>query len=105
MENGNQEPRRLADAKLTEDMLEDHLPTLSKIVEHSRKSSSDENAPPTGRFLKECVTVEVWQEADGSESIVVVGDSKLESLVLKGVLHDGIYALAHRGDPAWAPKQ
>lgn len=103
MENGNQEPRRLADAKLTEDMLEDHLPTLSKIVEHKRKSSSDGNSP-TGRFLKECVTVEVWQEADGSESIVVVGDSKLESLELKGVLHDGIYALAHRGDPAWAPK-
>lgn len=103
MENGK-EPRRLADAKLTEDMLEDHLPTLSKIVEHSRKNSSDESPPSKGRFLKECVTVEVWQEADGSESIVVVGDSKLESLELKGVLHDGIYALAHRGDPAWAPK-
>ena len=103
MENGN-EPRRLADAKLTEEMLEDHLPTLSKIVEHTRKSSLDGDSAPSGRFLKECVTVEVWQEADGSESIVVVGDSKLESLELKGVLHDGIYALAHRGDPEWAPK-
>ena len=68
------------------------------IVERRRKSVRAPDASDSGRKLRECVTVMVWEEPDGSETIEIVGDDQLDPLEMKGVLHDGIYALAHDGD-------
>jgi hypothetical protein len=40
-----------------------------------------------------------WRETDGSEYITVAGDDELTDLGIKGMLHDGIYAMAHQHDP------
>ena len=47
------------------------------------------------RHMKECVTVQVWMEADGSETVTVIGDPDMTALQMKGILHDGVYAVAH----------
>lgn len=78
--------------------LAEHLDEMATIVEHRR--STRENPAPSDnskrtRRLRECVAVMVWEEEDGSETVSVVGDSQLGELELKGVLHDGIYAMTH----------
>ncbi len=78
------------------DLLKSHLPAMSEILEHSRaKRAAVDAAGP--RKVKECVAVMLVEEADGSETVLIVGDSDVEQLELKGVLHDGIYAFTHEG--------
>ena len=67
------------------------------VVER-RRSFSDQPGGNGERKLRETVAVRVWEEADGSETIEIVGDQGLDSLEMKGVLHDAIYALAHDDD-------
>ena len=74
--------------------LKEHLPEMTRVIEHRRPDPS-RTQPSFDRQLKQCVAVMVWEEADGTESVVVVGDERLEALGLKGVLHDAVYALAH----------
>ena len=86
-------PRRHQD-RAVRDILKDHLPEMSQVLERHRGGSS----APDGehRSIKRCVAVVVWEEADGTESISVVGDTALGNLALKGLLHDAIYAMAGR---------
>ena len=75
--------------------LKEHLPEMTKVIEHHRPEQPNRVPEAHDRYLKQCVAVMVWEEADGTESVVVVGDDHLRELGLKGVLHDAIYALAH----------
>ena len=75
--------------------LKEHLPEMTKVIEHRRPDRPTRQGEAHDRRLKQCVAVLVWEEADGSESVVVVGDDHLEDLGLKGVLHDAVYALAN----------
>ena len=68
------------------------------VVERHRSYDNDEPSGNGERKLKETVAIRIWEETDGSETIEVVGDRGLDSLEMKGVLHDAIYALAHDGD-------
>jgi hypothetical protein len=81
--------------------LREHIDTMTTIVERRRKSMSIE--PTAGRTLKGCVAVMVWTEADGTETVAVVGDDNISNLELKGVLHDGLYAIAHIDEESWVP--
>lgn len=83
-------------------MLEGHLPAMAEILEHKRaKVNGDSSVMRDGRKIKECVAVVLVEEADGSETVLIVGDADAEHLELKGALHDGIYAFAHKGDPGY----
>jgi hypothetical protein len=98
----NNTPKRLADAKMAEELMQDELTTMTEFVKHERRKLEGRNGETHGeRFIKECVTVEIWQEADGTESVSVSGTSGLHPLEIKGVLHDGVYAIAHRGEPGF----
>lgn len=83
-------------------MLEGHLPAMEEILEHTRRNGKGHNGVTRdGRKIKECVAVMLVEEADGSETVLIVGDADAEHLELKGVLHDGIYAFAHKGEPGF----
>jgi hypothetical protein len=75
--------------------LKERLPEMTKVIEHHRPDHPTRPGEAHDRRLKQCVAVLVWEEADGTESVVVVGDDHLEDLGLKGVLHDAVYALAN----------
>jgi hypothetical protein len=83
-------------------LLEGRLPEMEAILEHTRQNR-DGTAPatPDGRRIKECVAVMLVEEADGSETVHVVGDAGTPHLQLKGILHDAIYAFAHEGEPGY----
>jgi hypothetical protein len=74
--------------------LKEHLPEMTRVISHLRPDQPTRNHEAHDRRLKQCVAVLVWEEADGTESVVVVGDDHLQDLGLKGVLHDAIYAMA-----------
>lgn len=83
-------------------MLEGHLPAMAQIVQHTRPNGNGRTVSThDGRRIKECVAVMLVEEADGSETVLIVGDADTEHLSLKGVLHDGIYAFAHKGEPGF----
>lgn len=83
-------------------MLERHLPAMTEILEHTRPHGNAEAAMTSdGRRIKECVAVMVVEEPDGSETVLIVGDSQAEHLALKTMLHEGIYAFAHKGEPGF----
>lgn len=94
--------RRHDDVHDVMQMLEGHLPEMAEILEHTR-SKANAQGPVTrdGRKIKECVAVMLVEEADGSETVLIVGDADAEHLELKGVLHDGLYAFAHKGEPGF----
>jgi hypothetical protein len=83
-------------------LLEGRLPEMAQILEHKRENRSIE-VPETfhGRRVKECVAVMLVEEADGSETVHIVGDASAAHLQLKGMLHDAIYAFAHKGEPGF----
>lgn len=84
------------------DLLKEHLAAMDEILEHSRSGSSESPHAPKGpRKVKECVAVMLVEEVDGSETLMIVGDSDAPHLQLKGVLHHGIYAMAHEGEPGF----
>lgn len=93
---------RRDDVHETMRMLEGHLPEMAEILEHTRRDTTG-SGPTTrdGRKIRECVAVMLVEEADGSETVLIVGDTEAEHLALKGVLHDGIYAFAHKGEPGF----
>lgn len=93
---------RRDDVHATMQMLEGHLPAMAEILEHTRRDTSG-TGPATrdGRKIKECVAVMLVEEADGSETVLIAGDAEAEHLELKGVLHDGLYAFAHKGEPGF----
>lgn len=94
--------RRHEDAHDMMRMLEGHLPAMAEILEHTRtKGDGHDGVTRDGRKIKECVAVMLVEEADGSETVLIVGDADAEHLELKGVLHDGIYAFAHKGEPGF----
>lgn len=96
-------PRRLEDASKMRRMLADDLPNMRQVVVHNRPNFSDSSQQEADRTRRGCVLIEVWEEADGSESIVISGDSSMENLEIKGLLHDGIYSISHQGDAGFAP--
>ena len=75
--------------------LKEHLPEMTKVIEHHRPDHPTRDGEVHDRRLKQCVAVMVWEEPDGTESVVVIGDDTLHDLGLKGLLHDAVYALAH----------
>ncbi len=87
--------------------LAEKLEAMHTIVEHRRSqrgsasNGSITNESRPARRLRECVGVLVWEEADGSETISVVGESKLAPLQMQGVLHDALYVLAHQGEEGY----
>ena len=92
--------KRHEDVKDVVGLLKDHLPAMGEVLEHTRPNRT--GAPSMlrdGRKVKECVAVMLVEEADGSETVMILGDADAERLELKGVLHDGIYAFWHMGDP------
>lgn len=95
-------PRRLGDSKVIKALLAERLPAMTKIIEH-RREMKGANPPGsvTERTLKSCVQVQLWTEVDGSESLVVSGTMIDSHLELKGLLHDGVFALAHEGEPGY----
>jgi hypothetical protein len=94
--------RRFEEAKQVRNDLLDDLPQMVKIVEHRRMATPA--APSTSmRELKDCVQVELWVDADGCENLVVRGSENASHLMLKGLLHDGVYALAHAEEPGFLP--
>ncbi len=83
-------------------MLESHIPAMAEILEHTRPNATGHPVTTSdGRKIKECVAVMLVEEPDGSETVMIVGDADAEHLALKGVLHDGIYAFAHKGEPGF----
>lgn len=86
-----------------EALVAEHLPVMKNIVEHHRTSGpvSTVDLTETTRTLKKAVVVMVWAEADGTETLSVVGDADAEMLELKGILHDGLYAIAHADEPGY----
>lgn len=76
---------------------------MEAIVENRRISLNGQRPEGRARKLKGCVAVLVWEEPDGSERTEVVGSGASSSLHLKGLLHDGIYLLAHKDDEGFAP--
>lgn len=98
MDEGSQ-PKRLRDAQAIRKQIQDKVPELSEVLCHHRRANGHTDAPAPGtRTLKACVEVQVWQEADGSESVIVLGESDHEDLELKGLLYDGIYAITSESD-------
>lgn len=86
-------------------LLERRLPEMAQILEHNRKSTTiDVTEVVEGRRVKECVAVMLVEEADGSETVHIVGDAGVGHLELKGMLHDAIYAFAHQGEPGFTLK-
>jgi hypothetical protein len=81
--------------------LRDHIDTMTTIVERRRQSMDIDKG--NGRTLKDCVAVMIWVEDDGTETVSVVGDNDIGALEIKGVLHDGLYAIAHQGEDGWVP--
>jgi hypothetical protein len=75
---------------------------MATIVEHKRSKGTD--ATGSNRRVREAVAVIVFEEEDGSETVSVLGDAQIGNLELKGVLHDGLYAMAHEGDADYAPE-
>ena len=75
---------------------------MQTIVDHPRQATSAGPVPSEGRTLKCCVQVQLWAEADGTESVIVVGTNAVPHLELKALLHDGVYAMAHEGEPGFA---
>jgi hypothetical protein len=76
-----------------------NLLAMQTVIEHRRSTRNPEGPQPVAhREMKHCVQVELWIDDDGHESIVVQGDETAGHLELKGLLHDGIYALAHEGE-------
>lgn len=71
------------------------LDDMVTVVERRRRGHDVASQERNERQLRECVTVMVWEEADGSETVSVVGSSDIPPLEMKGVLHDGLYALTH----------
>ena len=91
-------PKRLAEASNTRRAIAQDLAERRELVVHNRPASGDISESTDGPVRKGYVLVEVWQEADGSESIVVCGDAEMKELEIKGLLHDGVYSIAHRGE-------
>jgi hypothetical protein len=81
--------------------LSEQLDMMTTIVERRRESMDIDKS--RGRTLKDCVAVMIWTEEDGTETVTVVGDNNISALELKGVLHDGLYAIAHQGEEGWVP--
>lgn len=81
-----------------------HLEDMATIVEHKRANSPSDPAKKEGRRVREAVAVVVFEEEDGTETVSVIGDSQIPTLELKGVLHDGLYAMAHEGDQDYTPE-
>ena len=80
--------------------LAEHIDEMATIVERQRANHAEpdrENGGKPQRKLRECVAVMVWEEPDGSETVTVVGNPEMGDVELKGVLHDGLYAMAHKG--------
>jgi hypothetical protein len=97
--------RRHDDGHETMRMLEEHLPSMAEIIEHTRSNGNGHShVTRDGRTIKECVAVMLVEEPDGSETVMIVGDAEAEHLSLKGALHDGIYAFAHKGEPGFEVK-
>lgn len=86
--------------------LAEHLEDMATIVEHQRTkgSTSEQSRNGSNRKVREAVTVVVFEEEDGTETVSVLGDAESSSLELKGVLHDGLYAMAHEGDDDYTPE-
>lgn len=96
-------PKRIVEADRMHELLREYLPSMEAVVQSRRVSVDAE--PPLGpdRELKRCVAVLVWQEPDGSECTEVVGDATDSPLHMKGLLHDGVYLLAHAGEEGFTP--
>lgn len=100
------EPRWLAESDLVRMALEENLPKMTTILERQRrKPTSTQESIRAGSTLSGSVQVQLWTEADGSERVLVLGDSAMSRLELKGLLHDGIYALAHTDEPGFITDQ
>ena len=83
-------------------LLEGRLPEMAQILEHTRGNGTiDGTDELRGRRVKECVAVMLVEEPDGSETVHIVGDASVGHLELKGMLHDAIYAFAHKGEPGF----
>ena len=99
MSNNARLPQRLAGNRHVSPLLAEDLPHMQSIVEHNRGKADPAESSPVRR-LRGRVEVQLWIESDGSESIAVCGGD-LTHLELKGLLHDGVYALAHQGEPGF----
>jgi hypothetical protein len=95
------QPRRLAEATRIRELVGGHIETMVQFVEHFKGNANGETSTETRRIVR-CALVVEWQEPDGSEYVTVAGDEELSDLGIKGMLHDGIYAMAHRGDPGYS---
>ena len=80
---------------ITMESLAAHMDDMVSVVERRRRYNEEAHGE---RRLKESVTVMVWEEADGSETVTVIGDPEMPALQMKGVLHDGLYAVAHEDE-------
>lgn len=93
-------PSRLAENVAVRERLIEQLPELERIHEQRRAPLDRPDGSRDGeRVMKRLVAVVVWEEPDGSEAVEVVGRHDISHLELKGLLHDGIYLLAHQNDP------
>ena len=93
------EATRLPRLEENRDLEIPNILAMQTVIEHRRSAHSLEGSQSNNqRTLKHCVQVEMWVDDDGRESIVVQGDENASHLELKGLLHDGIYALAHEGE-------
>src|SRR5688500_5728110 len=96
-------PRRLAES--TENGLVSDPQKMRAIVEHSRARAEKASETAVNKELVASVLVQLWTDEDGVESLTVMGDEGASTLELKGLLHDGLYALAHQGEQGYVPSQ
>jgi hypothetical protein len=74
---------------------------MVEFVEHRKGASDHGQGSEAPRKIMQCAIVVQWQEPDGTEYVTVAGDAELTDLGIKGMLHDGIYAMAHQGEPGY----
>ena len=84
--------------------LAEKLEEMETIIEHNRSNAQSRPGNGSGRKVRDAIAVVVFEEEDGSETVSVVGNSDVGELELKGVLHDGLYAMTHLGEEDFSPE-
>lgn len=103
MDGQMSKPRRLAES--TENSLVSDPQKMRALVEHRRDQARKSVEPAATKDLVASVLVQLWVDQDGIESLTVMGAEGASTLELKGLLHDGLYALAHQGEQGYVPSQ
>jgi hypothetical protein len=83
-------PRRLAESRAMSEKLGDEVAHPFNIL-----ADGSPEEVRSERELTCSITINVWTDADGHESVEIESSHDISPLAVKGILHDGIFAIAH----------